>query len=103
MAMKSCLSGYHHPVCEGVLIIFYLDTKYGSRQIWFPPNMVPAKAALNVELHIVPRGTIQTKHGTQEPHGPSVISMESFTMDMRFHWLKCRLAQHLFDVMWRRC
>ena len=43
-------------------------------QIWFPPNMVPAKAALHVELHIVPRGTIQTKHGTREPHGPSVIS-----------------------------
>ena len=43
-------------------------------QIWFPPNMVPANAALHVELHIVPRGTIQTKHRTQEPHGPSVIS-----------------------------
>ena len=43
-------------------------------QIWFPPNMVPAKVALYVELHIVPRGTIQTEHGTREPHGPSVIS-----------------------------
>ena len=36
--------------------------------------MVPAKAALHVELHIVPHGTIQTKHGTREPHRPSVIS-----------------------------
>ena len=36
--------------------------------------MVTAKAALHAEVHIVPRGTKQTMHGTLETHGPSVIS-----------------------------
>ena len=85
--------------------------------------MVPAKAALHVELHIVPRGTIQMKHGTRDPHGPPLrITLEemghkqpktpvttdnstahglihqllipkaSKSMDMRCHWLKCRVT-----------
>ena len=56
---------------QGYIVANHILSRY---QIWFPPNMVPAKAALHVELHIVPRGIIQTKHGTREPHRPSVIS-----------------------------
>ena len=31
-----------------------------------------------------------------------LIPKASKSMDVRFHWLKCRVAQLLFNVMWRR-
>ena len=31
-----------------------------------------------------------------------MIPKASKSMDMRFHWLKCQMVQHIFDIMWRR-
>ena len=43
----------------------YILSRY---QIWFPTNMVLAKAAFHVGLYSVPRETIQTRYGSLTDH-----------------------------------
>ena len=50
---------------RGVLIIFYLDTKYGSRQIWFPPRQ---RSMWNYTLFHVELYRRGTGHGSLTDH-----------------------------------
>ena len=53
--------------------------------------------------HKQPKSSVTTDNSTA--HGlihQLLIPKASKSMDMRFHWLKCRVAQRLFNVMWRR-
>ena len=53
--------------------------------------------------HKQPKTPVTTDNSTA--HGlihQLLIPKASKSTDMHFHWLKCRVAQPLFDIMWRR-
>ena len=63
---------------------------------------VPLCITLEEMGHKQPKTPVTTNNSTA--HGlihQLLIPKASKSMDMGFHWLKCRLAQRLFDVMWR--
>ena len=64
---------------------------------------VPLRVTLEEMGHRQPKTPVTTDNSTV--HGliqSTMILKASKSMDMRFHWLKCRMAQHIFDIMWRR-
>ena len=64
---------------------------------------VPLRVTLEEMGHRQPKTPFTTDNSTA--HGliqSTMIPKASKSMDMRFHWLKCRMAQHIFDIMWRR-
>ena len=64
---------------------------------------VPLHVTLEEMGHRQPKTPVTTDNSTA--HGLIQITRipkEYKSMDMRFHWLKCRMAQRIFDIMWRR-
>ena len=64
---------------------------------------VPLRVTLEEISHIQPKTPFTTDNSTA--HGliqSTMIPKASKSMDMRFHWLKCIMAQRIFDIMWRR-
>ena len=66
-------------------------------------SAVPLRVALEEMGHRQPTTPVTTDNSTA--HGliqSTMIPKASKSMDMRFHWLKRRMAQRIFDIMWRR-
>ena len=64
---------------------------------------VPLRVTLEEMVHRQPKTPATTDNSTA--HGliqSTMIPKASKSMDMRFHWLKCQMAQHIFDIMRRR-
>ena len=64
---------------------------------------VPLHVTLEEMGHRQPKTPVTTDNSTA--YGliqSTMIPKASKSMDMRFHWLKCRMAQHIFDIMWHR-
>ena len=64
---------------------------------------IPLRITLEEMGHKQPKTPVTTDNSTA--HGliyQLMIPKASKSMDMRFHWLKCRVAQRLFNIMWRR-
>ena len=66
------------------------------------------KAAVPLHVTLEEMGHRQTKtpvtSDNSTAHGliqSTMIPKASKSMDMRFHWLKVRMAQRIFDSMWR--
>ena len=64
---------------------------------------VPLRVTLEEMGHRKPKTPVTTDNSTV--HGliqSTMIPKASKSMDMRFHWLKGRMAQRIFDIMWCR-
>ena len=64
---------------------------------------IPLRIALEEMGHPQPRTPVVTDNSSAEgPINKTMIPKRAKAHDMRFHWLKCREAQQLFEFIWKK-